>query len=90
MQLGQGRGLDLKPILIRTMLLPSHVGANPTDCLLAELRAFNMLTEALPLDLPCIQIMDSDAARDVVHDIRNSSTTIMQRKFRGVYATCGK
>lgn len=85
------RGMEIVPLIIRVMEIPSKTGTANSSCALAEIREVNMGLEILPPNIPRIHIMDSSVARKVVISIRDKRINSHNHEMiRGPYSSCGK
>jgi len=78
------------PLLQRNCLLPKQIGASTTDIGHAELLAFCMQEECLPPHLPRIVVMDSNAVRQRVLELRSPNSESQRYNIRKIYGGLGK
>jgi len=78
------------PFIMRSSILPNHIGVNPSDCNHGEAMAICLQEECLPPEICRAAIMDSDSIRSRVLELRQDEAIRHRKKVRCIYPGIGK
>jgi hypothetical protein len=78
------------PMMIRIMILPTHMGDEPTDNDHGEEMALTFMEEAIPKDAATIMVTDSMAARSKYMPLRDGNYHSQRQLLRKIHTGISK